>query len=287
MSGAQRDSRRRASGRKPAGAYASIDVRGAAVAQVEALYRYPVKGLSAEPLEHFALDRRTGLACDRSYALARGTTRFSPQAPEPLDKGHFLMLRADESLAALQTRLDPSNTTLTVQQDGREAARADLSTSAGRAAIEDFFTAYVGDAAAGRIRLISAPAHKFTDVSVISPQMMRAVSVVNLATVRAVQDAVQTEIHPLRFRANIYLDGLAPWEELGWVGRDVRIGSTTLHAAQPTRRCAAIDVNPVTAKRDTRLPKALVQHFGHPNLGIYLEIIEDGPIRKGDEVQAA
>jgi MOSC domain-containing protein len=254
------------------------------VIEVKELYRYPVKGLSAEPLDRLALDRQRGVPYDRSYALALGTTQFSPEAPEPLDKGHFLMLRANESLAALRTGLDPDNDMLTVCRDGRQQVRGDLSTTQGREAIETFFTGYVGEAAKGRVRLVSAPDHKFTDVSVVSPAMMRAVSVINLATVRAMQDVVQSEIHPLRFRANIYLDGLAPWEELSWTGRDVRIGALTLRAVQATRRCAAIDVNPVTAKRDTALPKAIVRHTGHANLGIYLEILESGELHRGDVV---
>ena len=100
--------------------------------------------------------------------------------------------------------------------------------------------------------------------------MMRAVSLVNLASVRALQEAVGSEIDPRRFRANIHLDGLAAWAEQEWIGRDIRIGALAFRAARLTRRCAAIDVNPVTAARDTRLPGALVRHFGHPNLGIYL-----------------
>lgn len=251
---------------------------------VTELYRYPVKGLSAERVDSMSLDREQGLPYDRSYALALGTTRFSAGAPEPLDKGHFLMLRANEGLAALRTRLDSRTRVLTVGKDGDEEFHADLSTQAGRDAVGTFFTNYAGEAARGRIRLVSARGHKFTDVSVRSAAMMRAVSLINLATVRALQDVVGTEVQPLRFRANIYLDGLAAWEELDWVGRDVRIGGLRLHGALPTRRCAAIDVNPITGQRDMTLPKAIMRHRGHPNLGIYLEIIEDGSIHAGDKV---
>ena len=254
------------------------------MAHVTALYRYPVKGLSAEPLGHLSLDRERGLPYDRLYALALGTTRFSPQSPEPLDKGHFLMLRANASLATLRTKLDPDTGVLTVRQGGDETFRADLSTPAGREAVGTFFTDHVGEAARGHVSLVSAPGHKFTDVSVKSAAMMRAVSVINLATVRALQDVVGAEIHPLRFRANIYLDGVPAWEELDWVGRDIRIGGLRLHAATPTRRCAAVDVNPVTGQRDMTLPRTIVHHRGHANLGIYLEIIEDGSIHTGDEV---
>jgi uncharacterized protein len=86
--------------------------------QVAQLYRYPIKGLSAEPTRVLTLTRDDGVLHDRTYALALGTTRFLPEAPQPLDKGKFLMLRANEILAALSTRLDPATSMLTIHQNG-------------------------------------------------------------------------------------------------------------------------------------------------------------------------
>lgn len=251
---------------------------------VAGLHRYPVKGLSAEPLDHLALTRRDGLAHDRGYALALGTTSFDPARPEPLDKGHFLMLRVNESLAALHTRYDPETSILTITPPGSETISADLSTPEGRSDIESFFTGYAGPAARGRVRLVCAAGHKFTDVSHLSPGMMRAVSVVNLASVRELSEVAGLALHPLRFRANIHLDGLPPGAELDWVGRDIRIGAMTLRGALRTRRCAAIDVDPLTAARDTNLTRTIARHYGHPDLGVYLEVIEDGRIALGDPV---
>ncbi len=254
---------------------------------VVALHRYPVKGLSAEPLPFLDLTRADGLAHDRAYALALGTTRFDAARPVPLDKGRFLMLRANDALASLRTRLDPATLVLEVARDGAELLRFDLSVPEGRRAAEAFFTAFAGPAARGGIRLVSAPRHKFTDVGGASPAMMRAVSLVNLATVRALEAATATQIHPLRFRANIHLDGIEPCAELDWVGREVRIGALRLRGAKRTRRCAAIDVNPLTAARDTQLTRAIVRAFGHPDLGVYLEVVEDGRIAVGDAVEVA
>ncbi|GJE70472.1 MOSC domain-containing protein [Methylorubrum podarium] len=254
------------------------------MAEVTALYRYPVKGLSAEPLPALSLARASGLAFDREYALALGTTAFDPQNPEPLDKGFFLMLRNNEVLAALSTRFDPETGHLTVTRDGETVLSEDLTRAAGREAVERFFEAYVGPAAKGRPRLVRAADHKFTDGSVISPAFMRAVSLINLASVRALEERTGRTIHPLRFRANIYVDGLEPWAEMDWVDREVTIGALRLRGLARTPRCAAVDVNPETAARDTHLPKALKRHFGHVDLGIYLEVLTDGAIAVGDRM---
>ena len=248
------------------------------------LFHYPIKGLSPQRATSLSITQAEGVACDRIYALALGTTRFEPERPEPLDKGHFLMLRATEELARLRTLFDQESSILTIQEDGREALRTDLSTVEGRTATEAFFTDFAGGAAKGKISLVAAQGHKFTDVSVVSPVMMRALSVINLATVRELESFVDRTIHPLRFRANVYVDGLDAGAELDWVDREVRIGPMRFRGALRTRRCAAIDVNPLTAARDTHLPKAIVRHFGHPDLGVYLEVVEDGRVSVGDQV---
>jgi hypothetical protein len=254
------------------------------MATISNLYRYPIKGLSPEPLTEIAVSHAHGLPFDRAYALALGTTRFDPQAPEPLDKGYFLMLRKNEKLAALATRLDPATGRLTIRHRGECVLDAAVTEAAGQAAVADFMFAWLGEATAGRPRLVSAAGHKFTDVSVVSPVMMKAISVINLASVRSLEAATGTQVHPLRFRANIYIDGVPPWAELDWVGRQIEIGGVRFRGALRTRRCAAIDVNPETAARDTNLPKAIMQHVGHTDLGIYLEVLSDGVCSVGDAV---
>ena len=159
------------------------------MAKISNLYRYPIKGLSPEPLTEMAVSQGQGLPFDRAFALALGTTRFDPEAPEPLDKGYFLMLRKNEQLAALATRLDPETGRLTIRHRGAPVLEAAVTSAEGRAAIEDFMAAYLGEATEGRPRLVSAAGHKFTDVSVVSPVMMKAISVINLASVRALEEA--------------------------------------------------------------------------------------------------
>ena len=66
---------------------------------ITALYRYPVKGLSPEPLEHATLTPFACLPHDRRFALARAETRIDPERPEWLHKSRFFMLMRDEKLA--------------------------------------------------------------------------------------------------------------------------------------------------------------------------------------------
>ena len=47
-------------------------------ATVTGLYRYPVKGLSPEPLPEAALEKGETLAWDRAFAIENGSADFDP-----------------------------------------------------------------------------------------------------------------------------------------------------------------------------------------------------------------
>ena len=86
---------------------------------VTAIYRYPVKGLSAEKMDRVALMPGECLPHDRRFAIALGSTPFDPERPGWLSKTHFIMLMRDEKLAQLQTRFDAEKGVLTIADNGR------------------------------------------------------------------------------------------------------------------------------------------------------------------------
>jgi uncharacterized protein len=76
------------------------------LATIAAIYRYPIKGLSAEKMDRVVLATGECLPHDRRFAIALGSTVFDAQKPEWLPKTGFVMLMRDERLARLQTRFD-------------------------------------------------------------------------------------------------------------------------------------------------------------------------------------
>src|SRR3954447_559797 len=112
-------------------------------ARLHAIYRYPVKGLSPEPLARTRLEPAQTIAGDRRYAIENGPSGFDPAAPSYLPKSRFLMLMRNEALARLETRYDEATHTLVIRHEGRDAARGDLSTKEGRLAIEALFRRYM------------------------------------------------------------------------------------------------------------------------------------------------
>jgi uncharacterized protein len=114
-------------------------------AQIAGIYRYPVKGLTPEQLASATLKVGQTLLADRRYAIENGASGFDPAEPNWLPKPHFLMLMRDEWLAPLKTHFDDASHVLTIRRNGEVAAKGNLETAEGRAAIEQFFASqYAG-----------------------------------------------------------------------------------------------------------------------------------------------
>jgi uncharacterized protein YcbX len=248
-------------------------------AQIASLYRYPVKGLSPEPLPRVVLQVGQTLPADRRYAIENGPSGFDPLAPEWLPKSHFLMLMRNERLAGLRTHFEDRSNLLTIAEGGQAAARGDLETAEGRAAIEQFFTANFFSDLKGTPKVLSGSGHSFSDVA------RKVVSIINLASVAELETVLGVPVHPLRFRANLYVKGWPAWCELDLVGREIAVGkSARLKVVKRIVRCAATNVDPDTGVRDLAIPDTLMQNLGHTDCGIYAEMIAGGPIAAGDEV---
>src|SRR5262245_13201278 len=164
---------------------------------VNAIYRYPVKGLSAEKMDRVALVPGECLPQDRRFAVALGSTRFDPQHPEWLSKIHFVMLMRDEKLARLQTRFDAESGTLAIAENGRELLRAALTEPEGRRRAAEFLANFLGDVD-GPLRVVEAPGHAFADAR-RKPNATtdKYVSLINRASIAALEIAMGVPIDPL------------------------------------------------------------------------------------------
>jgi len=250
---------------------------------VTAIYRYPVKGLSAEKMDRVRLLPGECLPHDRRFAIALGSTRFDPKDPEWLPKTHFIMLMRDEKLAQLRTHLDVDSGVLSIAEGGRILLRATMTEPEGCAAVAAFFTNFLGAAVNGPLHVVSAPGHAFADAR-RRPNAAtgKYVSLINRASIAALEAAMGVPVNPIRFRANIYFDGASAWREQDWLDSEISLGEARLRVISPITRCAATQVNPATAKRDLDIVAALGRAFGHTNMGVYAEVMGSGEVAVGD-----
>ncbi|MGA7806678.1 MOSC domain-containing protein [Bradyrhizobium sp.] len=247
-------------------------------AEITGLYRYPVKGLTPEPLQRVPLSAGQTFPSDRRYAIENGPSGFDPAAPSWMPKFVFLMLMRNERLAALHSHFEDDSHILTIQSDDEVVARGDLETAEGRTAIEAFFAENFARELNGPPRVVSSSGHSFSDVA------RKVVSIVNLDSVEAIERMAGATVHPLRFRANLYVRGWPAWHEFDLLGQTLAIGPARLKVVKRITRCAAVNVDPETAVRDLDIPATIMRHLGHNECGIYAEVISDGSIGLGDAV---
>jgi len=246
--------------------------------EIAGLYRYPVKGLTPEPLRQVALDVGQTFPADRRYAIENGPSGFDPAAPVWRSKSHYLMLMRNERLAGYRTLFDDRSNILTIRKDGEVVAAADLESAEGRRDIERFFATRFADDLKGPPKLLTGGGHSFSD------DVRKLVSIINLASVAAIETMVGAAVDPLRFRANLYLSGWPAWHEFDLVGESFAIGDVRLKVVKTITRCAAINVDPDTAARDLELPSVLTRRLGRNECGIFAEVMAGGTIGIGDQV---
>jgi len=247
--------------------------------RIEYLYRYPVKGLTAEALEWTEVEQGGCIPWDRAFALAQGDSGFDPAAPAWRQKDYFMCLKRNARIASLFSFFDPRTGMLAIRAPDGSAAVENALTEAGRDRIGAFLTGYLGEEARGAPRFHHVPGHSFCD------QRGKVVSLINLASLRDFEARVGARRHRRRFRANVWFSGAAAWSERDWVGQTIQLGGAVLRVTKGTTRCPATEVNPVTAERDANPPVELRSLYGHVELGVHAEVVEGGRFAVGDSIE--
>jgi uncharacterized protein YcbX len=253
--------------------------------KIESLYRYPVKGLTPEPLDHAALTPARGIPWDRAFALSQGDSAFDITQPNWVPKSNFMCLLKNARIAALKTKFDEATGHLHITlPDGTKHAHSAL-TPEGQAALTAFFTDYLGPearfGAADRApQFVHVKDHSFCD------HRTQVISLIGLGSLAALEAAAAAPRDKRRFRANIYIDNIDPWSEFTWLERKIAIGAhVTAIVQERIDRCGATTVNPDTAERDANPVLELKRNFGHIDLGIFAEILVPGIVRPGDTIR--
>ena len=110
--------------------------------------------------------------------------------------------------------------------------QGDLRGASGRAAIEQFFASFCSDELRGPPKILHGSDHSFSDVD------RKVVSIINLASVAEIADAIGAPVDPLRFRANLYVEGWRAWREFELLDQELAIGSAA-RLGRSNASCAA------------------------------------------------
>src|SRR6202142_2546757 len=251
------------------------------IGRIASLHRYPVKGFTPERVASAQLVAGGYFPCDRLFAVENGPSGFDPAAAAFVPKTRFTVLAQIPKLALARTAYDESTGVLTVNAEGRVPFAGDLQSDEGKAAFAAWLTDFLDrDDQRGLLKVLTAPPHRFTD----NPQGF--ISVVNLESVRDLETRLGRPIHPLRFRANVYVDGWPAWSELDLAPEaSVSLGTAVTTLVKSIKCCVATHFNPEPGERDVEILTALRDFYGHLYCGVYLKVSASACISEGDPAE--
>jgi uncharacterized protein YcbX len=244
------------------------------MATVAALWRHPIKSHGREPLDHVTLTEGQAMPWDRRWAVLHHQSKFDPANPDWVSCRNFVIGAMNPKVAGLWATLDDATGQITL----KHADLDDLTFAPDQPDDQIRFLDWINrlDLKIPATGIATLPGRGFTDDS--KPTL----TIMNTASHAAVEGFHGAPLETERWRGNIWLDGLAPWEEFDWIDRDIQIGGAIIRPHKRTERCKHTTANPRTGDRDADTLAALNNGFGHQDFGIAGVVIQTGKIALGD-----
>jgi len=126
----------------------------------------------------------------------------------------------------------------------------------------------------------------FFDTSISNKvDFINSVSLLNIQSINDFQKKIDKKVEISRFRGNICIDGVKPWEEQEWVGKIVKINNVSFKVEKKIPRCVAINLKPQTDDNSLNLLQALKKIYNHFDMGIYLTALDNGKVEVGNKIE--
>ena len=249
--------------------------------RIEYIYRYPVKGFRAERLDRGVVAAGAGLEWDRAFAFTSGNHPPPENDTDWVQAHTFIQMTVYPRLAEFNAVPDEAQGLLHINGPGEQTASTRL-TNGNDDAVNAMMNRHFTPGSKGPIRLhrlANARGHwDFTDTGI---------SIINLATVEWLEWVSGLTLSHLRFRGNLYVSGLEPFEEFSLAGKTVRIGSVMMRILRPALRCAATAADPWSGDTSIDVVNILRAYTGHAFCGMYAQVLQGGEIFEDDHLRPA
>ena len=247
------------------------------MAKIAAIWRHPIKSHGRESLASVLLSAGQALPWDRRWAVVHDNAHVDMENPVWVPCQNFMIGTRIPALAGIWAALDEETGKVTLRHVDLGALTFDPDTET--PAFLDWVAPLCAVDRAMPTGIINLGTRGATDTDYPS------VTVMNMASHRAVETAMGQPLETERWRGNFWVEGLPAWQERAWIGHHVRIGSAVLLVREDVRRCQHTAANPVTGQRDADTLGTLEQNFGHRNFGVNAEIVESGLVNLDDKVE--
>ena len=233
--------------------------------ELRSITRYPLKGFAGERLKKSSIQRFQTLQGDRQYALQYAER--NPPAQEGWRPKKFFAQSVQTDLCS-QIKVDWTleNVHFDYQGDGLVIDR----------------NPFDGDTLIEWIRSLSPDLGQLTLETLatgFTDEREAYISLLNRSTVTAIAKATDTSDHPERYRGNLLIDGVDPFEELSWVGRTLQIGNATFEVVNPIVRCRATECD-WHGTRTADFLDLLDRQLDTDVCGLYLRSLDNSEIVK-------
>ena len=241
---------------------------------VTGLWRHPIKSHGRETLETVTLTEGQTMPWDRVWAVAHEASKADNSVWSPCV--NFSIGAKAPGLMAINAILNEATGQVTLTHPDRSVLS--LNPDKEPEALIEWVQPIMPENRSLSSRVVRVPGRGMTDTDFPS------VSIGNMATHRTIEQKLGRPLSEKRWRLNIWLDGLAPWEEFDWLDREVQIGSVRLKIMDRIERCKATTANTNTGVRDADTLQTL-NTWGHQDMGVYAMVVQTGEIALGDAVQ--
>jgi uncharacterized protein len=250
-------------------------------AQVGHLWRHPIKGHGVEAVARVVLEAGRTMPWDRVWAIAHDRAKLDRHAPAWAPCVNFSRGAKSPALMAIRAAVDEAAHAVTLSHPAVAPITVDPDRPADAARLIAWVRPLSDPGRSPPAFVVRADGRGMTDSDFPS------VSLLNLSSLRALSQRIGAPMAMERFRGNIWLDGLAPWDEFDLVGRRLAVGGARLVVRTRITRCAATTANPETGRIDADTLGALEAGWGHTDFGVYAEVTEGGVVAVGDPVTTA
>lgn len=240
-----------------------------------------VKGMRIREVESISLSR-TGALGNRAFYVID-------------DRGRMVNGKVVRNLQVVVPDYDPDAGRLTLtfpdgsQVDGTVAYGDKISTQF--FGLHDSVPEVLGPWAEAISEFFGRPLRLVGSPTAVDRGVAGTASIVSRGSLRRLaEQAEQSGVDARRFRMLIEIDGVAPYEEDGWVDSQLRVGPALLRMRGHVGRCLITSRDPETAAVDLPTLDLLaryrreVQSTEPLPFGIYGEVLEGGSVRLGDAV---
>jgi len=258
-------------------------------ATISSINYCPVKSVSFQTIEKCEIKKDVGIIGDRIFAFAKDLdldkAQLFEKSPEER-KGKWnkvLTLKNSPVLNKYNFLFKENKLTLTFKD--KEILTINASELSERQLLSNKILE-LENSLKKPIVLMKNEELPFFDTSISNKvDFVNSVSLLNIQSINDFQKKIDKKVEISRFRGNICIDGIKPWEEREWMGKTIKINNISFKVEKNIPRCVAINLKPATDDNSLNLLQSLKKNYNHFEMGIYLTALDDGEINLGDKVK--